>query len=193
MARLPSTSPISPPRFSGFLTTCLVAVPQLLLAVPPFPALLWGAASHLCQSAPHLCLWPCTGQSPLPGTPVPCSTPRSPCSDRLLPSWLQDPHATHLSFAAWGGCMATAWDLAGLTPLCVFFLPQDPTNLDKFNVSNFFHVKNNMKITDPGMNSQGWSECQGLRQSRSVLPGQSPCLPGTRASIRQRQVWNFLS
>ncbi|ELK26284.1 Peptidyl-prolyl cis-trans isomerase-like 2 [Myotis davidii] len=27
--------------------------------------------------------------------------------------------------------------------------PQDPTNLDKFNVSNFFHVKNNMKITDP--------------------------------------------
>uniref|UniRef100_G1PV35 RING-type E3 ubiquitin-protein ligase PPIL2 n=1 Tax=Myotis lucifugus TaxID=59463 RepID=G1PV35_MYOLU len=27
--------------------------------------------------------------------------------------------------------------------------PRDPTNLDKFNVSNFFHVKNNMKITDP--------------------------------------------
>uniref|UniRef100_A0A452T943 RING-type E3 ubiquitin-protein ligase PPIL2 n=1 Tax=Ursus maritimus TaxID=29073 RepID=A0A452T943_URSMA len=26
---------------------------------------------------------------------------------------------------------------------------QDPTNLDKFNVSNFFHVKNNIKITDP--------------------------------------------
>ncbi|XP_008840431.1 RING-type E3 ubiquitin-protein ligase PPIL2 isoform X3 [Nannospalax galili] len=26
---------------------------------------------------------------------------------------------------------------------------QDPTNLDKFNVSNFFHVKNNMKMTDP--------------------------------------------
>ncbi|XP_028635457.1 RING-type E3 ubiquitin-protein ligase PPIL2 [Grammomys surdaster] len=26
---------------------------------------------------------------------------------------------------------------------------QDPTNLDKFNVSNFFHVKNNMRITDP--------------------------------------------
>ncbi|XP_073079717.1 RING-type E3 ubiquitin-protein ligase PPIL2 isoform X3 [Manis javanica] len=26
---------------------------------------------------------------------------------------------------------------------------QDPTNLDKFNVSNFFHVKNNMKIIDP--------------------------------------------
>nr|XP_020765055.1 peptidyl-prolyl cis-trans isomerase-like 2 [Odocoileus virginianus texanus] len=26
---------------------------------------------------------------------------------------------------------------------------QDPTNLDKFNVSNFFHVKNNMKIVDP--------------------------------------------
>ncbi|XP_030895298.1 RING-type E3 ubiquitin-protein ligase PPIL2 isoform X1 [Leptonychotes weddellii] len=26
---------------------------------------------------------------------------------------------------------------------------QDPTNLDKFNVSNFFHVKNNLKITDP--------------------------------------------
>ncbi|XP_019520976.1 PREDICTED: peptidyl-prolyl cis-trans isomerase-like 2 isoform X1 [Hipposideros armiger] len=26
---------------------------------------------------------------------------------------------------------------------------QDPTNLDKFNVSNFFHVKNNLKMTDP--------------------------------------------
>ncbi|XP_006894666.1 PREDICTED: peptidyl-prolyl cis-trans isomerase-like 2-like [Elephantulus edwardii] len=26
---------------------------------------------------------------------------------------------------------------------------QDPTNLDKFNVSNFYHVKNNMKVTDP--------------------------------------------
>ncbi|XDA85596.1 hypothetical protein R6Z07F_015373 [Ovis aries] len=26
---------------------------------------------------------------------------------------------------------------------------QDPTNLDKFNVSNFFHVKNNVKIIDP--------------------------------------------
>lgn len=27
---------------------------------------------------------------------------------------------------------------------------QDPTNLDKFNVSNFFHVKNNIKVVDPG-------------------------------------------
>lgn len=27
---------------------------------------------------------------------------------------------------------------------------QDPTNLDKFNVSNFFHVKNNIKVIDPG-------------------------------------------
>ncbi|KAB0397494.1 hypothetical protein E2I00_016170, partial [Balaenoptera physalus] len=26
---------------------------------------------------------------------------------------------------------------------------EDPTSLDKFNVSNFFHVKNNMKIIDP--------------------------------------------
>nr|XP_015221340.1 PREDICTED: peptidyl-prolyl cis-trans isomerase-like 2 [Lepisosteus oculatus] len=26
---------------------------------------------------------------------------------------------------------------------------QDPTNLDKFNVSNFFHVKNNLKVPDP--------------------------------------------
>uniref|UniRef100_A0A670K199 RING-type E3 ubiquitin-protein ligase PPIL2 n=1 Tax=Podarcis muralis TaxID=64176 RepID=A0A670K199_PODMU len=26
---------------------------------------------------------------------------------------------------------------------------QDPTNLDKFNVSGFFHVKNNLKVTDP--------------------------------------------
>jgi hypothetical protein len=40
---------------------------------------------------------------------------------------------------------------SGFTLLGALFLPQDPTNLDKFNVSNFFHVKNNMKITDPGM------------------------------------------
>uniref|UniRef100_A0A6I8NZ56 RING-type E3 ubiquitin-protein ligase PPIL2 n=1 Tax=Ornithorhynchus anatinus TaxID=9258 RepID=A0A6I8NZ56_ORNAN len=26
---------------------------------------------------------------------------------------------------------------------------QDPTNLEKFNVSNFFHVKNNVKVVDP--------------------------------------------
>ncbi|KAJ8286198.1 hypothetical protein GJAV_G00035690 [Gymnothorax javanicus] len=26
---------------------------------------------------------------------------------------------------------------------------QDPTNLDKFNVSNFFHVKNSLKVVDP--------------------------------------------
>ncbi|XP_053557910.1 RING-type E3 ubiquitin-protein ligase PPIL2 [Bombina bombina] len=26
---------------------------------------------------------------------------------------------------------------------------QDPTHLDKFNVSNFFHVKNNLKVIDP--------------------------------------------
>uniref|UniRef100_A0A8C4J296 Peptidylprolyl isomerase like 2 n=1 Tax=Dromaius novaehollandiae TaxID=8790 RepID=A0A8C4J296_DRONO len=26
---------------------------------------------------------------------------------------------------------------------------QDPTNLDKFNISNFFHVKSNLKIIDP--------------------------------------------
>uniref|UniRef100_A0AAY4BRW9 RING-type E3 ubiquitin transferase n=1 Tax=Denticeps clupeoides TaxID=299321 RepID=A0AAY4BRW9_9TELE len=26
---------------------------------------------------------------------------------------------------------------------------QDPTHLDKFNVSNFFHVKNNLKVLDP--------------------------------------------
>lgn len=27
---------------------------------------------------------------------------------------------------------------------------QDPTNLDKFNVSSFFHVKNDLKLLDPG-------------------------------------------
>ncbi|XP_012886973.1 PREDICTED: peptidyl-prolyl cis-trans isomerase-like 2 [Dipodomys ordii] len=32
---------------------------------------------------------------------------------------------------------------------------QDPTNLDKFNVSNFFHVKNNMKVTDPVCTPEG--------------------------------------
>lgn len=32
--------------------------------------------------------------------------------------------------------------------IILFF--QDPTNLDKFNVSNFFHVKNNIKVVDPG-------------------------------------------
>uniref|UniRef100_F7A1Z2 RING-type E3 ubiquitin-protein ligase PPIL2 n=1 Tax=Macaca mulatta TaxID=9544 RepID=F7A1Z2_MACMU len=38
---------------------------------------------------------------------------------------------------------------AGFTLLGILFLPQDPTNLDKFNVSNFYHVKNNVKIIDP--------------------------------------------
>lgn len=37
--------------------------------------------------------------------------------------------------------------------LSVLFLPQDPTNLDKFNVSSFFHVKNNMRMIDPGMDT----------------------------------------
>lgn len=50
------------------------------------------------------------------------------------------------------------------------FLLQDPTNLDKFNVSNFFHVKNNMKMTDPGIYSQGWSGYQVLGEI-----GQCPC------------------
>uniref|UniRef100_G3VXN9 Peptidylprolyl isomerase like 2 n=1 Tax=Sarcophilus harrisii TaxID=9305 RepID=G3VXN9_SARHA len=27
---------------------------------------------------------------------------------------------------------------------------QDPTNLDKFNVANFYHVKNNLRVLDPG-------------------------------------------
>lgn len=32
----------------------------------------------------------------------------------------------------------------------LFLCFQDPTNLDKFNVSSFFHVKNNLKVLDPG-------------------------------------------
>lgn len=32
----------------------------------------------------------------------------------------------------------------------VFFPQQDPTNLDKFNVSSFYHVKNDLKLLDPG-------------------------------------------
>lgn len=47
--------------------------------------------------------------------------------------------------------VAAIWPQAGFTLLGILFLPQDPTNLDKFNVSNFYHVKNNMKIIDPGM------------------------------------------
>lgn len=76
--------------------------------------------------------------------------------------------------------MATAWGLAAVlgARLHVFFLPQDPTNLDKFNVSNFFHVKNNMKMTDPGTSSQGWSRCWGLLGNGREHPGQSPCLLG---------------
>lgn len=42
--------------------------------------------------------------------------------------------------------------------LSVLFSSQDPTNLDKFNVSNFFHVKNNMKVIDPGMDNHGCRE-----------------------------------
>uniref|UniRef100_A0A8B9IVG8 PPIase cyclophilin-type domain-containing protein n=1 Tax=Amazona collaria TaxID=241587 RepID=A0A8B9IVG8_9PSIT len=37
-----------------------------------------------------------------------------------------------------------------LSHICFFnYYFQDPTNLDKFNVSNFFHVKNNIKVIDP--------------------------------------------
>uniref|UniRef100_A0A670YIP1 Peptidylprolyl isomerase like 2 n=1 Tax=Pseudonaja textilis TaxID=8673 RepID=A0A670YIP1_PSETE len=32
---------------------------------------------------------------------------------------------------------------------CAAPLSIDPTNVDKFNVSSFFHVKNNLKVTDP--------------------------------------------
>lgn len=32
----------------------------------------------------------------------------------------------------------------------LYVVLQDPTNLDKFNVSDFFHVKNNLKVLDPG-------------------------------------------
>lgn len=53
---------------------------------------------------------------------------------------------------------------AGLTLLRLFFLLQDPTNLDKFNVSNFFHVKNNMKMTDPGTYGQSWCGGQSWRE-----------------------------
>lgn len=43
------------------------------------------------------------------------------------------------------------WVPAGLSDICFFNCYfQDPTNLDKFNVSNFFHVKNNIKVIDPG-------------------------------------------
>lgn len=52
----------------------------------------------------------------------------------------------------------------GLTLLRLFFLLQDPTNLDKFNVSNFFHVKNNMKMTDPGTYGQSWCGAQSWRE-----------------------------
>lgn len=44
----------------------------------------------------------------------------------------------------------------------MFFLLQDPTNLDKFNVSNFFHVKNNMKIIDPGTTTRAGLGTGGL-------------------------------
>lgn len=37
--------------------------------------------------------------------------------------------------------------------LSVLFFSQDPTNLDKFNVSNFFLVQNNMRIIDPVMDT----------------------------------------
>lgn len=55
-----------------------------------------------------------------------------------------------LSFRAYAPGAARLSFVARLTLLHMFFLLQDPTNLDKFNVSDFFHVKNNMKMTDPG-------------------------------------------
>lgn len=43
------------------------------------------------------------------------------------------------------------WVCTKLSDICFFnYYFQDPTNLDKFNVSNFFHVKNNIKVIDPG-------------------------------------------
>lgn len=59
--------------------------------------------------------------------------------------------------------------------LSVLFSSQDPTNLDKFNVSNFFHVKNNMKVIDPGMDNHGCRE-ESMGASRASLSfGGSDC------------------
>lgn len=41
--------------------------------------------------------------------------------------------------------------------------------MDKFNVSNFFHVKNNMKIVDPGMYGWGWPRCKGFGKGSALL------------------------
>lgn len=52
----------------------------------------------------------------------------------------------------------------------VLFFSQDPTNLDKFNVSNFFHVKNNMRIIDPGMDAEGEAAVGGVQALGQALP-----------------------
>ncbi|XP_031805006.1 RING-type E3 ubiquitin-protein ligase PPIL2 [Sarcophilus harrisii] len=46
---------------------------------------------------------------------------------------------------------------------------QDPTNLDKFNVANFYHVKNNLRVLDPG------------RREPPPWPGSGPFLCGKGA------------
>lgn len=113
------------------------------------------------------------GQCPLliPGTcpPFPARHPRSLCCHRpLLPG--PSTQAPCPPLAAW------------LIVLRVFFLLQDPTNLDKFNVSNFFHVKNNIKITDPGRCNHSWSGARGLGASVFwVKPSPSPGAGASRS------------
>lgn len=48
---------------------------------------------------------------------------------------------------------------------------QDPTNLDKFNVSSFFHVKNNLKVLDPGecVPDVGETSCGVLRYQSTLV------------------------
>lgn len=73
-------------------------------------------------------------------TPSPHTAQLQPLPRRYLPSF------QHLA-------LATEVLASPVVLLSVLFFSQDPTNLDKFNVSNFFHVKNNMRIIDPGMDT----------------------------------------
>ena len=95
-------------------------------------------------------------------------SPPAPADPRALPKPGPLPVPRRLPPSS---CVAQ--DVPGSLPH-VFFVPQDPTNLDKFNVSNFFHVKNNVKIIDPGTYSPA-ARGRGAWVAEPAPLGDAPC------------------
>lgn len=95
------------------------------------------------------------------------------------------------------------WVCTKLSDICFFnYYFQDPTNLDKFNVSNFFHVKNNIKVIDPGKDELkvGWENTNPNMQiwktlwnwHRSFLDGHPSVASGNFESFLETWIacWN---